>query len=78
MQELKLYYMDACPYCRKVLRYMDANVIDGVKLLDVNTDPKNQEELMKFGGIDQVPMLLIDEKPLYESDDIIQWFEDNK
>lgn len=78
MQELKLYYMDACPYCRKVLRYMDANDINGVKLLDVNTDSKNQEELMKFGGVDQVPMLLIDEKPLYESDDIIQWFEDNK
>lgn len=78
MQELKLYYMDVCPFCKKVLRYMKKNDVDGVELMDIKADPKIQEELIRVGGMDQVPMLLIDGKPLYESDDIIQWFKDNK
>lgn len=48
-----------------------------VEMMDIKADPKNQEDLIKIGGMDQVPMLLIDGDPLYESDDIIQWFKDN-
>ncbi len=76
MKELKLYYKDVCPYCQKVMRYMKKNDIE-VEMMDIKADPKNQEDLIKIGGMDQVPMLLIDGDPLYESDDIIQWFKDN-
>ena len=55
---------------------MNKNNIE-VEMVDIEADPKNKEELIKLGGINQVPMLLIDGKPLYESDDIIQWFKDN-
>jgi glutaredoxin len=55
---------------------MEKNNIN-VEMKDIIADPKNQEELIQLGGIDQVPMLLIDGKPLYESSDIIQWFKDN-
>lgn len=68
--------MDPCPYCRKVMRYMEENNIQ-VEMVDILADPKNREELIEVGGINQVPMLLIDGKPLYESDDIVQWFKDN-
>lgn len=78
MQELKLYYKDVCPFCKKVFQYMRRNNVEGVELMDIKSDPKIQEELIRVGGVDQVPMLLIDGKPLYESDDIIQWFKDNK
>lgn len=78
MQELKLYYMEVCPFCKKVLQYMKRNDIDGVELMDIKSDPNIQEELIRVGGMDQVPMLLVDGKPLYESNDIIQWFKDNK
>lgn len=78
MQELKLYYKDVCPFCKKVFRYMKKNDIQGVELVDIKANEKNQRELIEVGGMDQVPMLLIDGKPLYESDDIIQWFKDNK
>ena len=78
MQELKLYYKEVCPFCKKVLQYMRKNDVDGVELVDIKADQKNQDELIRVGGMDQVPMLLIDGKPLYESDDIIQWFKDNK
>lgn len=76
MKELKFYYKPTCPFCKKVMQYMDKNNIK-VEMLDIKADPKNQKDLIEIGGIDQVPMLLIDGKPLYESNDIIQWFKDN-
>ena len=68
--------MEGCPFCNKVRKYMKDNDIT-VEMMDIHADPKNQKDLIKLGGIDQVPMLLIDGKPLYESDDIIQWFKEN-
>ncbi|HEY8362307.1 NrdH-redoxin [Soehngenia saccharolytica] len=76
MQNLKLYYMKGCPFCKKVIQFMERNNIE-VEMVDIQADPKNEEELIKLGGKDQVPMLLIDGKPLYESNDIIQWLKDN-
>ena len=76
MQNLKLYYMKGCPVCKKVIQFMERNNIE-VEMVDIQADPKNEEELIKLGGKDQVPMLLIDGKPLYESNDIIQWLKDN-
>ena len=68
--------MKSCPYCKKVLNYMKKNNIE-VEMLEIKEDPKNQDDLIKLGGKDQVPMLLIDGKPLYESSDIIEWFKNN-
>ena len=48
-----------------------------VEMLDIKADPKNQKDLIEIGGMDQVPMLLIDGDPLYESSDIIKWFKEN-
>jgi glutaredoxin len=76
MSNLKLYYMKGCPFCKKVIQFMDRNNIK-IEMVDIEADPKNQEELIRLGGKDQVPMLLIDGKALYESSDIIQWFKDN-
>lgn len=39
--------------------------------------PEARQELLKTGGKIQVPCLFIDGRPLYESDDIIQWLEKN-
>lgn len=73
MKELKLYVLEHCPYCNKVRRYLDQEGIE-VEILDVS-DPENQNQLMEIGGKDQVPMLLVDGTPLYESDDIIEYFK---
>ena len=35
------------------------------------------DELLSIGWLDQVPMLLVNGKPLYESDDIIKFLKDN-
>ena len=68
---LTLYYRMSCPYCVKVIRYMEANDIT-MNMKDT-TDPANLETLIERGGKQQVPCLFIDGKPMYESNDIIDY-----
>ena len=66
-----LYYKKSCPYCQKVLRFMQDNKIN----LDMRDtlQPGNQNDLIHIGGKKQVPCLVIGSKPMYESDDIIAY-----
>ena len=76
MPELVLYQSDWCPFCRKVTSYLKSKNID-IPMKDSSEDPQAAKELMDMTGRRQVPCLAIDGVPLLESDDIIQWFEDN-
>ena len=70
---LDLYYSETCPYCRKVLSYLDENDIE-FNRKDVH-DTKNYDKLMTLGGMAQVPFLIDTEadKSMYESDIIIDY-----
>ncbi len=70
---LDLYYSETCPYCRKVLSYLDANKIE-FNRKDI-TDTKNYTKLISLGGMAQVPFLTDDDngKSMYESDVIIDY-----
>lgn len=72
---LELYYFPACPYCLKVLDYFDKKGIK-ITLKNVRKDEAAARKLREIGGKYQVPCLFIDGDPLYESDDIIKWFEE--
>ncbi|MFW6008053.1 MAG: glutaredoxin family protein [archaeon] len=74
--ELELYYFPSCPYCQKVLRYLDENSIEVVKR-NIKKDEKADKKLVEVGGKRQVPCLFINDEPLYESEDIINWFQNN-
>lgn len=76
MNELELYYLQNCPFCIKVLDYLEERNID-INLIELNEVDEARETLKEQGGKVQVPCLFIDGKPLYESDDIIDWFENN-
>ena len=76
-ETLVLYYFESCPFCQKVLRFLAANHID-IPKKDTHADASAKEELLSVGGKTQVPCLFIDGKPLYESDDIINWFKANR
>ncbi len=76
MAQLTLYYSPTCPYCRKVLNFMQQNNIK-IPLKNRDENPANRQELIKIGGMPQVPCLVIDGKVLYESDDIIDWLREN-
>lgn len=71
MKNLTLYYDAYCPFCKRVIAFMDANDIK----LDMKeiVDPAAKSELVNIGGKAQVPCLFIDGTPLYESDDIIAY-----
>ena len=75
MPDLVLYQRQSCPFCRKVTQYLDSAGIS-VPMKDT-TDPSLRDELVRIGGKGQVPCLIIDGSPLYESDDIIRWFKTN-
>lgn len=76
MSRLTLYYKSTCPYCQKVIGFMDQNGIS-VPLKNRDESQALREELIKIGGKPQVPCLIIDGKAMYESDNIIQWFKTN-
>lgn len=74
LENHQLYYKKNCPYCVKVLRFMEDNAIT----LDLrNTlEPGNQDDLIRIGGKKQVPCLVINGRALYESDDIISYLRE--
>jgi glutaredoxin 3 len=75
MTKLELYIRPGCPYCGKVLRFMNENKIT-IPLKDIS-DERNRQTLVKVGGQSQVPCLFIDGKPMYESEDIINYLKKN-
>lgn len=66
-----LYYKESCPFCKRVTRFMD-NVGVTCEMKDTLVSD-NAEELMEIGGKTQVPCMIIDGNPMYESMDIINY-----
>jgi glutaredoxin len=72
---LDLFILETCPYCRKVMDFLEKNKIKYNKI-DTSND-ENVLKLLTIGGKDQVPFLYnskTDEK-IYDSDEIIKYLE---
>ncbi len=69
----ELFELERCPYCQKVMNFMDSNSIKYTKH-DIN-NPAEEETLIRLGGKRQVPFLYNKESGLkmYESADIIEY-----
>ncbi len=70
-----LYILESCPYCKKVMSFMDDR---GVKYNKIDTSEKASEEaLVKAGGKRQVPFLVDKDRniQMYESNDIIEYLK---
>ena len=76
MPELVLYHFEWCPFCVKVRNYLQSR---GISITEKDTmqDPQAKQELFQKTGRSQVPCLFIDGEPLFESNDIIAWFDQN-
>lgn len=72
--ELALYMKPTCPYCIKVLNFIEEQGLK-VALRNIAKHEEHRETLIKVGGKQQVPCLFIDGKPLYESGDIIAYLK---
>ena len=72
---LELYVSEYCPYCRKVMKFMQENDIP-FKEKDVS-DIANFDKLVSIGGKDQVPFLNDTDNDvlMYESDNIIEYIK---
>ena len=72
---LDLFILETCPYCRKVMDFLEKNKIEYNK---INIADKSAEEsLIKLGGKRQVPFLVDNSRnlQLYESSDIIKYLK---
>ena len=74
---LELYKFDTCPYCQRVMKYIDSTGRTDIIYKDIRRDAEAEKALISVGGKRQVPCLFIDGKPLYESLDIIKWLEEH-
>ncbi|MDX8431637.1 MAG: glutathione S-transferase N-terminal domain-containing protein [Candidatus Algichlamydia australiensis] len=75
-EQLVLYYMPTCPYCKPVLNKIREKNIP-VTLKNVSADPSAKRELISKGGKGQVPCLFINGRPMYESSAILQYLDNN-
>ena len=69
----ELFELERCPYCQKVMNYMDTHNIPYEKH-DIS-DKREEDTLIMLGGKRQVPFLF-DKKSglkMYESGDIIEY-----
>jgi glutaredoxin len=76
MHAAALFYRPTCGYCLKVLRFIQQNNIS-IPLKDVSRDPGIRDELITIAGKTQVPCLVVNGKPLLESDHIVKWLKEN-
>ena len=70
-----LYILETCPYCKKVMAFLDENNIS-YKKINI-ADKTNEETLIKLGGKRQVPFFVDNERnvQMYESMDIIEYIK---
>lgn len=66
---------DTCPFCRRVLKYLDESGRTDVELHNIHKSEADRQRLIEVGGVEQVPCLFIDGVPMYESLDIIDWLK---
>jgi glutaredoxin len=67
-----LYYKPTCPYCVRVIDFMQQNNIECE--LRNTLDSAARDELVAINGKTQVPCLVIEGRPMLESSDIIAYF----
>lgn len=70
---IELFILETCPYCKKVISYMDEN---GIKYKKIDISDKSSEDaLIQLGGKRQVPFMVDKDRnvQMYESNDIIEY-----
>ena len=72
---LDLFVLENCPYCKKVMSFLDSEDIKYHKI-DI-TNKASEESLIQIGGKRQVPFLVDTERniQMYESNDIIEYLK---
>ncbi|MFG1493614.1 glutaredoxin family protein [Halobacteriovorax sp. GFR7] len=75
--KLEFFYYTGCPFCHRVMDVIDQLGIN-LTYCDIMNDTSALERHIKTTGRRTVPCLYIDDKPMFESQDIINWLVQNK
>lgn len=72
---LELFVLENCPYCQKVMSFLD-NEHMKYRKIDI-TNKASEDSLIQMGGKRQVPFLVDTERniQMYESKDIIEYLK---
>ena len=72
---LDLFILETCPYCVKVMNFLDKEHMKYNKI-DIS-NKESEESLIQIGGKRQVPFLIDKARniQMYESDDIIEYLK---
>ena len=72
---LELFVLESCPYCKKVIKFLDEEHMEYKKINIENKD--SEDTLIRMGGKRQVPFLVDSERniQMYESDDILEYLK---
>lgn len=77
--KLELYYYQQCPFCVRVLNKIhELGLQEKIELKNTLEVPENHKFHIEKTGRSTVPCLYINDSPLFESQDINKWLEDNK
>ena len=72
---LELFILESCPYCIKVMNFLDK---ENMKYRKIDISNKESEaSLIQIGGKRQVPFLVDTDRniQMYESNDIIEYLK---
>lgn len=72
---IDLYILETCPYCKKVMKFLNENEIEYNKI-DI-ADKASEETLIQIGGKRQVPFMVDRDRniQMYESSDIVEYLK---
>jgi glutathione S-transferase len=77
--QIELFHRQECPYSAKVRRFIEAEGLKSqIKYHEIDKEEGSDRKLLDLTGDEQVPCLVVDGKPILESDDIVDWLEDHK
>ncbi|XDD41431.1 glutathione S-transferase N-terminal domain-containing protein [Leptospira sp. WS60.C2] len=74
----RLYQYDSCPYCHRVRQSIqNLGLVEGKDyvLVEARGGTPGREEVIRLGGISQVPFLVDGDVKMYESLDIIDYLQ---
>lgn len=72
---LELFVLETCPYCQKVMKFLDEEHMKYRKI-DIS-NKESEESLIQIGGKRQVPFLVDTDRniQMYESADIVEYLK---
>lgn len=75
---IQLFHRWPCPYSDRVRTFIDDKGLrEHLDFVEVSEVPGAEERLESLTGKTQVPCLVVDGKPILESEDIMRWMEEN-